>query len=289
MLWPVAPLLAAIVLALLATGLHRRVRPQVSAVVLTCSIIGVTLAVVPTLLVLAIRFLVHLPLVGGEFEWCQRVLGFHAEGDPRLGAVAAFLVGLGAFRVVRSLGVWRQHRRTDSGSPILVESDDWFAYALPGPGRRVAVSTALVAALEVEELDVVLAHERGHARHRHDRHLLIAELAACAVPPVEWMRRRLRFALERWADEAAVEEVRGDRQRVASALAKVAVGPGAGSDAVAAFNGLGVMARLEALLVPQDLRHEACYLASIGVGLVAVLSAAALQTHHLVGLLGTAC
>lgn len=285
----VSPLLAAIAIAVAVSALHRRVRPQLASALLTVVILGVAVAVVPTLLVLAVGFLAHLPVLGEGFEWCRVVLGFHAEVNPWLGVTATALLVLGLVRTAGSVRAWRRHRCAEPGAPALVASDDWFAYSLPGPGRRIALSSGLVEALDVDELDVVLAHERGHARHRHDRQLLAAELAACLVPPLEWLRRRLRFALERWADEEAVEAAGGDRERVARTLAKVALGPSEPPRVVAAFNGLGVAARVEALLHPRQLRHEGCWTTAIGLGVAAVASAAALQAHHLAALLVTLC
>ncbi|MEO6571556.1 MAG: M56 family metallopeptidase [Ilumatobacteraceae bacterium] len=285
----ITPLLTALVIALSTTAVHRRVRPQVSAALLTGAILGAVAATVPTMVVLAIGFLVHLPYLGGGFEWCQAVLGFHASANPWLGAVATGLLVVGIIRVVRSVRAWRRHRCVDGGGLALVDSDEWFAYSLPGPGMRVAVSAGLIEALDGQELEVVLAHEQGHALHRHDRHLLAAELAAGLVPPLEFLRRRLRFALERWADEVAVDAVGGDREKVAFTLAKVALGPSETPQAFAAFNGLGVTARVEALLRPRSLSHEGVWSSTLGLGVVAVMLAAGVQAHHLVGLLVTLC
>ena len=106
---------------------------------------------------------------------------------------------------------------------------------------------------------------------------------------MRWLRRRLRYALERWADEEAVTAAGGDRERVAFTLAKVALGPTEAPRTVAAFNGLGVAARVEALLRPQPLRHEGLWTSTIGLGVVAVALAAAVQAHHVVALLATIC
>lgn len=285
----VSPLLVALAIAVGVTALHRRVRPQLAAALLTGGILAVAVAVVPTLVVLAVGFLAHLPLLGGGFEWCRAVLGFHASVNPWLGAAATGLLALGAIRAARSVRAWQRHRCAEAGALALVNSDDWFAYSLPGPGRRIAVSSGLVEALDGDELEVVLAHERGHARHRHDRHLLAAELAASLVPPLEWLRRRLRFALERWADEVAVDAAGGDREHVAFTLAKVALGPSEAPRTVAAFNGLGVAARVEALLRPQPLRHEGLWTSAIGLGVAAVALSAVVQAHHVAALLVTLC
>lgn len=285
----VVPLLTASAIALVTTALHRRVRPQVAAVLLTGATLGVAATVVPTMVVLAVGFLAHLPYLGGGFEWCQTVLGFHASVNPWLGAATTGLLAVGLVRVGRSIRAWRRHRCAHAGAPALVDSEQWFAYSLPGPGQRVAVSAGLVEALDGDELEVVLAHERGHACHRHDRHLLAAELAAGLVPPLEWMRSRLRFALERWADEVAVDAVGGDREKVAFTLARVALGPAEMPETCAAFSGLGVPARVEALLRPRPLSNEGFWSSTIGLGVVAVVFAATVQAHHVVGLLVTLC
>jgi hypothetical protein len=285
----VLPLLAALIIAMAVTAFHRRVRPRVAAVLLSLAICGVALAVVPTVVVLALGFLVHVPLLGGGFEWCRIVLGIHPAASPWMGAIATVVLAVGTYRVVRSVRAWRRHRCADAGTPAVVADQAWFAYALPGPGRRVALSSGLVDALDTDELEVVLAHERGHVHHRHDRHLLAAELAAALVPPLDLLRRRLRFALERWADEDAVEALGGDRERVARTLARVALGPTALPYGVAAFSGLGVAARVEALLDPQPLSNERIWSTTIGVGVVAVGLAAVVQAHHLAHLILTLC
>lgn len=285
----VVPLVSAVVIASIVTALHRRVRPQLSAVLLTSAIVGVAVAVIPTMVVLAIGYLAHLPYLGGGFEWCRSVLGFHAAVNPWLGATSTVALGVGVFRVSRSVQAWRGLRCVCTGEPAVVDSDEWFAYSLPGPGRRVAWSSGLVGALDREELEVVLAHERGHTDHRHDRHLLVAELAASLVPPLEPLCRRLRFSLERWADESAVSALGGDRKRVAVTLARVALGPASLSGAVAGFNGLGVAARVDALMWPRPLNREGWWCSVIGLGVVAVVVVAAVQAHHVAALAVTLC
>lgn len=285
----VAPLLIAMAIAAFTSALHRRVRPQLSATMLTGAILGVAVAVVPTTVILAVGFLAHVPFMGGGFEWCRVALGFHTSVNPWMGAAATVGLGVGLLRAGRSLRAWRRCRCADAGSPAVVDSDDWFAYSLPGPGRRVAISAGLLDSLDEDELEIVLAHEHGHTSHRHDRHLLVAEVAAALVPPLEWLRRRLRFALERWADEEAVAAVGGDRQRVAFALARVALGRSELPGTFAAFNGLGVTARVEALLRPRPLSHERFWVSTIGVSVLVIVLAAAVQAHHIAGLLITLC
>ena len=65
----ILPSFAAVAIALAVTALHRRVRPQLSAALLTGAILGVAAAVVPTMVIFAVSFLAHLPYLGGGFEW----------------------------------------------------------------------------------------------------------------------------------------------------------------------------------------------------------------------------
>lgn len=283
------PLVLAVAVAFLATALHRRIRPDLSASLLTGAIVGAALAVVPATLVLAGGFLAHLPVLGGRLEWCKTVLGFHAEVDPWIGGAATILLAFGIVRVVGVLRAWRAHRCAHAGAPQFVDTDELWAYSLPGPGKRVAISRGLVESLDPVELEVVMAHERGHVDHRHDRHLLVAELAAALVPPVELLRRRLRFVLERWADESAVEAVGGDRRLVAMTLARVALAQADAPRSVAAFNGLGVAARVDALLEPRRLTHHGWWSSTMGAGVTVVAVAAVVQAHHLSGILVTLC
>ncbi len=128
----VVPMLTALAIALVTTALHRRVRPQLSAALLTGAILGVAAGVVPTMVVLSIGFLVHLPYLGGGFEWCRTVLGFHASVNPWLGAATTGLLAVGIVRVGRSVRAWSQYRCADAGAPALVDSDEWFAYSFRG-------------------------------------------------------------------------------------------------------------------------------------------------------------
>jgi hypothetical protein len=283
------PLALALVMALVTTALHRRIRPDLSATLLSGAILGATLAVVPTVFILSIGFVAHFPLLDGGLDWCREVVGAHAAVNPWLGGVATLLLAAGFVRLLRVVRAWRRHHCSDRGAPEVVRSDELFAYSLPGPGRRVALSSGLVETLDRAELQVVMAHERGHADHRHDRHLLLANLSVALVPIIEPLRRRLRFVLERWADESAVEAVGGDREFVAYTLARVALAQADMPNSVAAFNGLGVAARVEALLRPQPLSYQGWWSSTVGVGVIVVMLAAAVQAHHLAGLLVTLC
>ena len=59
----------------------------------------------------------------------------------------------------------------------MVTSDDVFAFVVPGPDAATIVSSGLLRHLGADEQEVVFAHERAHAEHRHDRYLTVGRAA----------------------------------------------------------------------------------------------------------------
>ncbi len=284
-----APLGIAILLALTASGAHRRLRPDVSAVVLT-AIMGVTLvAAVPAVALAAAAFVAHPPAIGGGLAWCHEVFGVHASVDPWLGATATGWSLIAGHRVWLACRSWHGLRRVEPGAMEVVDDDLPYALTLPGAGRRVMVSTGLIATLDPQQFAVVVAHERAHADHRHDLHLLLADIAVGVVPFLRPVRRRLRFELERWADENAVRDARGDRRHVAETLVHVALEHRTPGRFPLEFNGLGVTARVDALLRPPDLTHPALWRAVLFSATASVAVAAVVQLHHSFGVLDRIC
>ena len=92
--------------------------------------------------------------------------------------------------------------------------------------------------------------QRAHAEHRHDRYLTIARGAEAVLPLIRLLTRRLEFSLERWADDAAVRAVNGDRLLVARTIAKVALLPNRRTSHALGFAGLGEAARAEWIANP---------------------------------------
>ena len=149
------------------------------------------------------------------------------------------------------------------------------------------LSSGLIELLDDDEQAVVLAHEQAHARHRHDRYLLVAQLAAAAVPALRPLTSRVQFSIERWADEAAAAEC-GDRDFVARTLGKVALYD-ASPAGMLSFAGLGVSARVGALLAePAPAPRNATMLGLwLAIGFTGVL--ALFQLHHLLSLVTALC
>ncbi|MFE4060783.1 M56 family metallopeptidase [Streptomyces sp. NPDC059096] len=169
----------------------------------------------------------------------------------------AAIVALAAVAVSCACAAWR-HRRVRRraqealaglpGGELAVLTDEApYAYALPGPGPtrtgdgagdregtgdgtgaaaggrgRIVVSTGMLACLDDQERDALIAHERAHLAGRHHRFLLTVRLAARANPLLRPLRTAVAYTSERWADEDAAR-VTGERTVVARAIGKAAL------------------------------------------------------------------
>lgn len=295
------PLGLAGALALTATAVHRGLRPHVATRLIVTSIVLLAASAIPSLLVVSASFLAHVPILGTGIEWCRQMLGIHAEVPTWLGVAATAAVASGAWHVHRVVRSRRQLAdgclvplgdRHDLGDIAVISDPNPIACTLPGRHGRIVLSTGMLELLRPEELDVVIAHERAHAAHRHDRVLLVAQLAAAIVPPLRWLAARALFSVERWADEAAVRACGGDRRLVAETLARVALHtaqPAGALGIVSAAPGLGVAARVDAL-IRGDLRVVGRRtVGSLWCGMAGVAMLSAYQIHHLAGLASSLC
>ena len=237
------PALLAAIAGALATASHRQLRPHIGARLMAVTIAAVAVAVVPAMLVLALGFVAHLPWFGGAIAWCRDALGLHHQIPAWLGVPAVAACVVGGIRLFRVRRTWRRFRCTHRGGVEVVPSADLFAYTMPGAGGQIVVSSGLVERLDEREFAVVVAHERAHATHRHDRYVLVGAIAVAMVPALAPLQRRLRFTLERWADETAVAELACERHVVARTLASVALSGAAVPAGAVGIVGLGVAGR----------------------------------------------
>ncbi|HVX45817.1 MAG TPA: M56 family metallopeptidase [Mycobacteriales bacterium] len=153
-------------------------------------------------------------------------------------ALAGWLLGVllvSSVRVIRKLA--RQRRLVDlvasgTGGVRVIEHPELIAYCLPGTRPRVVVSRGTLDALEPDELAAVLAHERAHARGRHE---LVVQ------PFVAWERtfpfllaaRRARLAVTLLVEILADDQASAAVPPEALASALVRLGGGAcGDDAM---------------------------------------------------------
>ena len=178
---------------------------------------------------------------------------------------------LGRLRVEPWLG--RHH--VEAGVDVVeLPCAERLAYAVPGRPDQVVVSDGLLGALDDEEAQAVLRHERAHLRHRHHDALTLArDLEAWMgwFPPARTSVAALRLAVERWADEDAGSASASARPAVRRALVKtvaLAVGP------VPTFtDACTIAARLDALAATPPAPSVPVRLAATGpmLGLCAVV------------------
>jgi hypothetical protein len=152
-------------------------------------------------------------------------------------------------------GQWRWYRRVHAqldehsreGGVVVLPGAEPVAFAIPGRGGRIAVSSGMLAALSAGERAALLHHERAHLRLRHPGYAGAVVLAAALNPFVRPLAAAARFAMERWADEAAASRV-GDRRVVATAVAKAALADRGPAAYALAAGGGPVPQRVRALL-----------------------------------------
>ncbi|MEU5883292.1 M56 family metallopeptidase [Spirillospora sp. NPDC047279] len=197
-----------------------------------------------------------------------------------LGAVAFLCLRLPAIVMVIVRRA-RELRAAQAAAATVVDSDIPFALAVPGRRGGVLVSRGLLKGLNGPELEVVFQHERAHLRYRHHHYLYMGALARALLPSLEPLSLRLRYALERWADEEAADAV-NDRELVARTIGKVALAQTSPSAGEAAFADWGVPGRVQALLTSAPGKNTVtgpCVVGGTGLA-GSGLASTALQLDH---------
>ncbi|MFI0418816.1 M56 family metallopeptidase [Spongiactinospora sp. 9N601] len=143
-------------------------------------------------------------------------------------AVAGWLA-LALLRSARAVAALRRRQRTllaliarphpDQRDALVVEHPAVTAYCLPGRRSAIVVSTGSLDLLTGLEFQAVLAHERAHARERHDLVLLPFAALHRALPASRRVRDMLdavALLVEMRADDRAARD--SDRLTLATAL-----------------------------------------------------------------------
>jgi hypothetical protein len=187
---------------------------------------------------LSAAWLVSLVILG--LTLAQRLIERTAwpQGQPAVSArelisaavglgLAASVIGRASYVIARELAWARRMRRShllalglagqpaDGQDATVVDHDTPAVYSLPAPDARhtVVVSTGALHLLTGEELAAVIAHERGHLRHRHHLVTGIAgalQLAFPRVPLLRHARNEIEILAEMAADDHARREHSGD-------------------------------------------------------------------------------
>lgn len=228
----ILPPAAGVVLGASAPWLGRRLPPATAVRLLTAAMYVTALATGFVLAVAGVLVLAQIPVLAALGHWSARVVAVGLPVPVAVGGLAAVTVCgllLAVLHRVRVSGrdlmlaaVACRRLGPSVAGLVVVDDEEPDAYALPGVGGRVVVSTGMLRALPAEERRVLLAHETAHLTYRHHLWVQAAELAAAANPLLRPAARTVRVAVERWADEIAAAEV-DDRALAARALARAAL------------------------------------------------------------------
>ncbi|MEU9016506.1 M56 family metallopeptidase [Actinomadura sp. NPDC048394] len=201
-------------------------------------------------------------------------------------SLAAVLLVMLMYAVVRVVRARHRHRvllalvsRRDSAVPgtLVLDHPGAAAYCVPGVrSSKVVVSAGTLELLDRAELAAVLAHERAHARERHDL-VLLPFASLRQVFPQFGLVGRCLDAVELLIEMAADDRARSGRppRELATALLRFAAArPAAapsGTLGVASADDIPVMARVNRLLEPKPLSRRARLAATAAVPLLAGL------------------
>ena len=135
---------------------------------------------------------------------------------------------------------------------VLVDHAQPAAYCVAGPHPTVILTTAALQALDPDQVDAVLAHERAHlASHHHHRLLAIARIGRQILPFLPLTRdadRQITRLADMHADDTATAARGTGPLATALAVLAVAAGPAPGLAAAAT----DAVQRIQRLLSPAE-------------------------------------
>ncbi|MFC5719426.1 M56 family metallopeptidase [Streptomyces gamaensis] len=225
------PLLFPLLAAAAARPMAERLEPRLATWLLTVSATALAAAGSAALALLALAGAVRIPLVADLGHLSQRIIRRDDPAALSIALLAALLLTVAVAATARML--WRRVRAligavTEAaclpGPDQLVVRDDPAAeaFAIPGLPGRIVVSTGMLTALDPDEHQALLAHERAHLRCHHYLFVTFTQLAATANPLLRPLATAVAYTTERWADESAALAC-GDRHQVARAIGKAAL------------------------------------------------------------------
>jgi hypothetical protein len=142
------------------------------------------------------------------------------------------------------------HREPALGA-VLVDHAQPAAYCVAGPHPTVILTTGALQALNPDQVDAVLTHERAHLAYRHHRLLAIARIGRQVLPFIPLMQdadTQITRLIEMHADDAATAG--RDAGPLATALVVLARGAGPAPGLAAATT--DAVQRIQRLLRPVE-------------------------------------
>lgn len=211
--------------------LSGRLRPDLGVRVFAWATCGAGMSAAATLLSFAVKAISELSVVARLGGWSRETVIADTAHVPwvswlsLLWCIAAAVMVTTVVRRRRRalLAVERLNADLPAvGQIVVVHDDSVDAFALPVGAGRVVVTTGMRDALDADQFDAVIAHERCHLTERHHHLLWLTRVGAAIHPAMASMVRRVEYLAERSADEAAAGLL-GDRRRVAAALGLAAL------------------------------------------------------------------
>ncbi|ONI77954.1 hypothetical protein ALI144C_31645 [Actinosynnema sp. ALI-1.44] len=262
-----APLVVLLAVWLLAD----RLRPDLAARAFAWSAIVAAVSSALNLLSFALKALAEIPAIARAGDWSYQVVLDDTAHVPWVSwfsfAWTVFIVAAVIWQVLRHSramrSAYREAELLGAGGEVVIVPDQRVdAFALPGKPGRIVVTRGMRDALDETQYAAVIAHERAHLAHNHQRLVWLASLAAVIHPALIPVARKVKFLVERAADEHAAREL-GDRGKVAKAIGLAAL---AASARPAVVNGVGPLTavsaapgvmpgRVRALLGPGQVRR----------------------------------
>jgi Zn-dependent protease with chaperone function len=257
----------------------RRVSPALATWLLSTGGLVSALSGAGALAVLGMTFIAQNPAIAAEGHWSISAL---RRADPvrfpvAIAALTLLAIALGRAGWVMGhrgrafAAAYRMNRAVeDNGADVVILAQATTdAYAVPGRPGRVFVSEGMLATLDRDEYDAMLAHERSHLRHHHHWHRAAAQLAHALNPLLLRLPRTQVWLTERWADEDAAHD--HDRMVVASALTRAAAaGVTARPHGVLTLAGDPVEQRVAALLDERPRRRPVTVLVTLTILVLSV-------------------
>ena len=158
---------------------------------------------------------------------------------------------------------------------VLVDHDQPVAYCIAGPHPTVILTTAALQALDPDQVDAVLAHERAHLASHHHRLLATARIGRQILPFLPLMRdadTQITRLVEMHADDAATAD-RDTRPLATALVVLAAAGPAPGLAAAAT----DAVQRIQRLLRPAEplsrIRRQLLHAGAAALALTPVLLA----------------
>ncbi len=282
-----APFIGAVMAALSARLLQRRLPPAVGTWLLSGLAVGAAIAVLAAELLASVTYLAGIGWVSDRVGWCRTLAASRHAPSTVVGLVALATVTTGSVRALRVMRCYRRITSTPSHSPVVVvQSLEAQAFAVPGKPGHVHVTTAMLNALDEDGRRVLFAHESAHLDLGHHRFVHIGSVAAALFPPLRPLANQISFCTERWADEVAAAKI-GDRRTTARAIASAAFATASPPYALGLAD-LGVVGRVEALLATGMSRSKRVVVAGVTL-LILNFAGGVVQLHHLVGLIRHVC